>query len=105
ERVYRGDRPPLDVAGRTAMLVDDGIATGSSMLAGVEALLAHRPARTIVAVPVASAPPCPPPPAAGAPGVLAAPLEPFFAIGQLYRDFAQTTDDEVEHLLGALPPS
>src|SRR5689334_14218595 len=55
ERVYRGDRPPLDVTNRVVVLVDDGIATGSSMLAAVRALSARGPARVVVAVPVASA--------------------------------------------------
>jgi predicted phosphoribosyltransferase len=103
ERVYRGDRPPLEVAGRTVVLVDDGIATGSSMLAAVEALLARRPARLVVAVPVASESACRELQARVDDVVCAASLEPFFAIGQAYRNFTQTSDEEVEELLAASP--
>jgi predicted phosphoribosyltransferase len=104
ELAYRGDRTALDIAGRVAILIDDGVATGSSMLAAVEALSALRPGGTVVAVPVASASACRALQARVDEVVCATPLEPFFAIGQLYRDFAQTTDDEVERLLGAAPP-
>jgi predicted phosphoribosyltransferase len=103
EHVYRGDRPPLEVAGRTVVLVDDGIATGSSMLAAVEALLSLGPARTVVAVPVASESACRELRTRVDDVVCAAALEPFFAIGQAYRNFAQTSDEEVEDLLGASP--
>jgi predicted phosphoribosyltransferase len=104
ERVYRGDRPPLEVARATVILVDDGIATGSSMLAAVEALTALGPARTVVAVPVASDSAYRGLQARVDEVIRAAPLEPFFAIGQLYRDFTQTSDEEVQNLLGASPP-
>jgi predicted phosphoribosyltransferase len=104
ERVYRGDRPPLEVGGRTVILIDDGIATGSTMLAAVEALAALGPARSVVAVPVASDSACRALQARVDELICAAPLEPFFAIGQLYRNFNQTSDEEVQNLLGASPP-
>jgi predicted phosphoribosyltransferase len=100
ERAYRGDRPPLEVAGRTVILVDDGIATGSSMLAAVEALASRDPARTVVAVPVASHSAVQALQARVDDVICGAALEPFFAIGQLYRNFAQTSDEEVQQLLG-----
>jgi len=99
ERAYRGDRPPVDVAGRTAIVVDDGVATGASMLAAIEALLAAGPARTVVAVPVASDAARRALEARVDEVVCVASLEPFFAIGQLYRNFSQTSDTEVEALL------
>lgn len=99
ERLYRGDRPAPPVEGRTVILVDDGIATGSTMLAAIRALRARMPARVIVAVPTA-------------PGSTCAQLrrevddlvclttpEPFFAIGLYYEDFPQLHDDEVRELL------
>jgi predicted phosphoribosyltransferase len=104
ERAYRGDRPPLDVTGRIPILVDDGVATGSSMLAAIEALLALGPDRIVVAVPVASEPAYRVLQARVDEVVRAAPLEPYFAIGQRYRDFTQTSDEEVQRLLAAPPP-
>jgi predicted phosphoribosyltransferase len=104
ERAYRGDRPPLEVAGRTVILVDDGIATGSSMLAAVEALESRGPLQIVVAVPVASRSALRELRARVDDVVCVAGLEPFFAIGQLYRNFTQTSDDEVQRLLAASPP-
>ena len=99
ERQYRGTRPPLDVRGRVVILVDDGLATGSSMRAAAAALRNMAPARIVVAVPVA----------ARASGeelrqevdevVCAETPENFFAVGQWYRNFEQTTDEEVRVLL------
>jgi predicted phosphoribosyltransferase len=101
ERAYRDSRPAPELAGRTVVLVDDGLATGSTMLAAVRALRQRQPAHVIVAVPVASVGACD---LLQAEGVefrrLAAP-EPFLAVGVWYRDFSQTTDDEVRSLLGA----
>jgi predicted phosphoribosyltransferase len=105
EVAYRGGRPPLEVTGRSVIVVDDGIATGSSMLAAVEALAALGPARTVVAVPVASESARRALRARVDDLISAAPLEPFFAIGQLYRNFTQTSDQEVQDLLVASPPS
>jgi len=99
ERLYRGDRPPLDVGGRTVILVDDGVATGSSMRAAVVALRQRRPERIVVAVPVGPSETC----AAlqeEADEVICAdtPVD-FDAVGQSYDDFSQTTDAEVKELL------
>jgi predicted phosphoribosyltransferase len=105
EVAYRGGRPPLEVTDRSVIVVDDGIATGSSMLAAVEALAALGPARTVVAVPVASESARRALRARVDDLISAAPLEPFFAIGQLYRNFTQTSDQEVQDLLVASPPS
>jgi putative phosphoribosyl transferase len=99
ERQYRGDRPPPDVAGRTVILVDDGLATGSTMRAAVAALREERAARVVVAVPIA------PPETCDAfrdivdDIVCARTPEPFYAVGLWYEDFSQTTDEEVHELL------
>jgi len=99
ERAYRNGRPPIDVEGRTVILVDDGLATGSSMLVAVRALKRKNPAQIIVAVPVASPATC----AQFEPEVdqviCAFTPEPFWAVGQWYRDFSQTSDEEVRDLL------
>jgi putative phosphoribosyl transferase len=99
ERLYRGDRPPPAVRGKTVILVDDGLATGSTMLAAVQALRQQEPARIVVAVPVASPETCELLEAYVAEVVCAATPEPFYAVGLWYRDFSQTTDDEVRELL------
>lgn len=99
ERVYRGDRPPPGVRGRTVILVDDGLATGSTMLAAVRALRQQGPARIVVAVPVASPDTCELLKAHVDEVVCAATPEPFYAVGLWYRDFSQTTDEEVRELL------
>ena len=99
ERVYRGDRPPPDVRGKTVILVDDGLATGSTMLAAVRALRQQGPARIVVAVPVASPDTCELLKAHVDEVVCAATPEPFYAVGLWYRDFSQTTDEEVRELL------
>jgi putative phosphoribosyl transferase len=105
ERDYRGDRAPLRVAGRTVIVIDDGVATGASMLAAVKALRSLKAARIVVAVPIGSdealrelealADDC-----------LCLSSPPFFyAVGRWYRDFSQVGDEEVRELLslGALP--
>jgi predicted phosphoribosyltransferase len=100
ERGLRGDRPPVDVEGRVAVLVDDGIATGSSMRAAVEALRTRSPRAVVVAVPVAPRETCEAL-RADVDGLLCARTpEPFRAVGVHYDDFGQTTDDEVRRLLG-----
>jgi predicted phosphoribosyltransferase len=104
ERVYRRRRPPLDVRGRTVVLIDDGLATGSTMRAAVEAVRALSPARIIVAVPVGSADTCREFAAIADDIVCARAPEHFAAVGQWYDDFRQTTDEEVGELLeGAAP--
>jgi predicted phosphoribosyltransferase len=99
ERLYRGDRPPPDVRGKTVILVDDGLATGSTMLAAVRALRLQGPARIVVAVPVAAPDTCELLKAYVDEVVCAATPEPFYAVGLWYRDFSQTTDEEVRELL------
>ncbi|MGI9078477.1 MAG: phosphoribosyltransferase [Gemmatimonadaceae bacterium] len=105
ETAYRDSRPATAVAGKTVILVDDGLATGATMRAAVAALEIQRPARIIVAVPTAP------------PGtrddfraivdeiVCAMTPEPFHAVGLWYEDFSQTTDEEVRDLLARRPSS
>jgi predicted phosphoribosyltransferase len=99
ERLYRGGRPPPDVVGRTVILVDDGLATGATMRAAVEALRQQQPARIVVAVPTASPDTCEALKAEADDVVCAMTPEPFFAVGHWYDDFTQTTDEEVRELL------
>lgn len=101
ELAYRGDRAPLDVTGKTVALVDDGLATGSTMRAAVIAVREHDPARIVVAVPVGAPESCDVLVDVADEVVCAAEPRPFTAVGQWYRDFAQTTDDEVRELLAA----
>ena len=99
EQEYRGGYPPPNLRGKTCVLVDDGLATGASMRAAIEALKLHSPAKIVVAVPV------------GAPDtgreikllvdeiICGRTPEEFRAVGAWYRDFNQTTDEEVRKLL------
>jgi predicted phosphoribosyltransferase len=98
-QLYRGNKPPREVADRVVILIDDGVATGYTVLAALRYLRRQRPRRLVLAVPVAS------------PDVLlklreeadkvvvVSTPEPFYAVGQFYRDFGQTTDAEVIDLL------
>ncbi len=99
ERVYRDDRPQPDVRGRTVILVDDGLATGSTMLAAVKALRQRQPARIVVAVPTASPVTCAEMRNEADDVVCAITPEPFYSVGLWYQDFSQTTDEEVRELL------
>jgi len=99
ERVYRAGRPPLKVEEQTVILVDDGIATGSSIRAGVSALKQMKPARIVIAVPVAPVSTCNRLRAEVDELVCLHTPEVFFAIGQFYEDFSQLTDEEVIELL------
>ena len=99
ERTYRDGRPPLDVQGRTVILVDDGLATGSSMRVAAAALRNKQPAQIAVAVPVASPDTCAEFVAEVDEVVCAATPEPFWAVGAWYGDFSQTSDEEVRNLL------
>jgi len=101
ERLYRGDRPPVAIADRTVILVDDGLATGSTMLAAATAVRGQRPRRTIVAVPVAAAETCRALRRIVDDVVCATTPEPFMAVGAWYDDFRQVSDDEVHALLDA----
>jgi erythromycin esterase-like protein/predicted phosphoribosyltransferase len=99
EAEYRGGRPPVEVTGRTVILVDDGLATGASMLAVVQALREREPAQIVIAVP--AAPESTWREFAGIVDdvVVATMPHPFLAVGESYWDFKQTTDDEVRELL------
>ena len=99
ERLYRGNRPPPDVRGRTVILVDDGLATGATMYAAIEALRQQNPARIVVAVPTASPETCEKMKTKADGVICAITPEPFHAVGRWYRDFSQTTDEEVGVLL------
>lgn len=99
ERAYRGERPPLEVKGRTAILVDDGIATGSTMRAAIQALRERQARRIIVAVPTAPPDACEILRESADEVVCVDTPEPFIAVGRWYRDFEQTTDEEVRALL------
>jgi predicted phosphoribosyltransferase len=99
EREYRDGRPRLDVRGRTVILVDDGLATGSSMRVAALALRKKEPARIVVAVPVGSRATCEEFESEVDITVCAVTPEPFFGVGQWYADFRQTSDEEVRELL------
>jgi erythromycin esterase-like protein/adenine/guanine phosphoribosyltransferase-like PRPP-binding protein len=99
EHVYREDRPPPDIGNRVAILVDDGLATGSSMRAAILALRRLGPSRIVAAVPAAPESTCQELALEVDEVVCATTPSPFFAVGQAYWDFAQTTDEEVRDLL------
>ena len=99
ERAYRGDRPQPEVRGRTVILVDDGLATGSTMRAAAEALKQEHPQRLVIAVPVAAPETCDELRDEVDEIVCAITPEPFHAVGLWYEDFSQTSDDEVRDLL------
>jgi len=99
ERLYRGGRPPPDVRGRTVILVDDGLATGATMYAAIEALRKQNPGRIVVAVPTASPETCEEMKAKADHVICAITPDPFQAVGRWYQDFSQTSDEEVADLL------
>lgn len=99
ERAYRGDREPPRLRGKTVLLVDDGVATGSTMKAAIRASRAMEPAWLAVAVPTAPADTCEELARLVDDLVCASNPEPFTAVGQSYREFDQTGDDEVRELL------
>jgi len=99
ERAYRGNRPEPEVRGKTVILVDDGLATGSTMRAAVAALRQQSPARIIVAVPVSAPQTCDEYRMGVDEIVCATTPEPFYGVGRWYKDFSQTTDEEVRDLL------
>ncbi|HSP36072.1 MAG TPA: phosphoribosyltransferase [Thermoanaerobaculia bacterium] len=100
ERAYRGNRPPLDVRGQTVIVVDDGLATGSTMRAAIRALKQMQPRSIVVAVPVAARPTCNELRAEVDDVVCLRTPDPFEAVGLWYDDFEQTTDEEVHAILG-----
>lgn len=99
ERLYRGDRPPIALEGKTVILVDDGLATGSTMLAAATAVRGANPKAVVVAVPVAAPETCQALRSHVDDIVCATTPEPFRAVGLWYRDFAQVDDAEVHALL------
>ncbi len=99
EHLYRDDLPPPEVRDCTAILIDDGLATGSTMRAAVAALRNQQPAQIVVAVPVASPTVCDEFSAEVDEIICARTPEPFFGVGYWYEDFTQTTDKEVHDLL------
>jgi predicted phosphoribosyltransferase len=106
ERMYRGTRAPLDVTGQTIIIVDDGLATGSTMRAAVTALRKKNPKQIVVAVPVGARETCDSfKNEVDTIAVCATTPVPFTAVGLWYRDFSQTTDAEVQQLLRKAQPT
>jgi predicted phosphoribosyltransferase len=99
EREYRQGRSMSDLRDRIVILVDDGLATGATMRAAVEAVRAHSPKRVVVAVPVAAPQTCEEFAEITDETVCARTPQTFAAVGRWYRDFSQTTDEEVRRLL------
>jgi putative phosphoribosyl transferase len=99
ERVYRGNAPPRPLDSRVAILVDDGLATGASMRAAIRAIRAQNPARVVVGVPIAAPSTCQELSLEVDEIVCAITPEPFLSVGLWYRNFRQTTDEEVRQLL------
>lgn len=99
ERAYRGDRPAPEVNGRCVILVDDGLATGSTMRAAVRALREQQPSRIVVAAPVAPPSTCDEFAGEADEVVCVLTPEPFDGVGRWYEDFSQTTDHEVRRLI------
>jgi putative phosphoribosyl transferase len=99
ERAYRGNRPEPDVKGKTVILIDDGLATGSTIRAAAQALRPQQPARIIVAVPVSAPETCDEYRIGVDEIICAVTPEPFVGVGMWYLDFSQTTDEEVRDLL------
>ena len=104
DRLYRGDRPEVDVRGRTALVVDDGLATGATMRAAVQALRELGAGTVVVAVPIAAWQTCAELARHADTVVCARTPDPFVAVGLWYRDFSPTTDDEVRELLEVSRP-
>jgi len=100
ERAYRGGRPPLDVSGLIVILVDDGIATGSSMLAAIRALRQMKPAFLVLATPIAPRSTCNRLRPEVDELVCVYTPEPFYGVGQFYGDFSEVSDDEVRQRPG-----
>jgi len=101
EQAYRGESEPLDLTGKTVIVVDDGLATGASMRTAIRSLRSHRPSRIVLAVPTAPRSTCVASEREVDETICLMTPEPFYAIGQWYLDFSQTSDEEVVALLRA----
>jgi putative phosphoribosyl transferase len=99
ERAYRDGAPATEIKGKTIILIDDGLATGATMLAAARAILKQAPARLVVAVPVSSSEACDYFRREVGETVCAETPQQFRAVGEWYEDFSQTTDVEVRNLL------
>jgi putative phosphoribosyl transferase len=99
ERLYRDNRPVPDLQGRTVIVVDDGLATGATMRAAIEAVRQQQPARLVVGVPVSSFETCQEIGSEVDEIVCVETPRPFYSVGLWYKDFPQTTDEEVRDLL------
>jgi predicted phosphoribosyltransferase len=99
EELYRGERAAPDIAGKVVIVVDDGLATGATMLAAVEALRSQHPAEVVVAVPTAPRQTCEALADVADEVVCLRQPDPFYAVGLSYEDFAEVSDDEVRRLL------
>jgi predicted phosphoribosyltransferase len=100
ENLYRGDRPPLDLRGKVVIIVDDGLATGSTMRAAIQAVRGHSPTQIVVGIPVAAPSVCESLRSLADDVVCVATPKDLHAVGQWYEDFSQTSDEEVADLLG-----
>jgi predicted phosphoribosyltransferase len=105
ENAYREGRPPVELRDQVVLLIDDGLATGSTMKAAVQAVRHHAPGRIVVAVPVGAPETCRALEATADEVVCVRMPEQFAAVGLWYRDFSQTTDDEVRQFLRDQPQS
>jgi predicted phosphoribosyltransferase len=101
ERLYRGDRPAPTIESRTVVIVDDGLATGSTMKAAIQAVRQQSPRQVIVAVPTAPSETCEQLKESADHVVCALTPEPFFSVGGSYADFTQITDGEVRDLIAS----
>jgi putative phosphoribosyl transferase len=103
ERAYRGDRPPVEVEGRTAIVVDDGVATGGTALAAVRMARALGASSVVLAIPVGPRQAVPRLEREADRVVILRTPEPFYAVGQWYGDFPQVSDERVVELLSTRP--